>query len=110
MVPKVVRSEPVRRAKCYPSGALVAVGQGMVLGEPHDEDCGLVDELGIEVGVAESGGWCVQSGVGKVEVCDGHDRVDIEAGYSGGDRDEVGQVEILDGHCARRSSNSRSWS
>jgi hypothetical protein len=44
-----------------PGCALVAVGQRMVLREPDCQDGRLVDEVGIELGLAESGGRRVQS-------------------------------------------------
>jgi hypothetical protein len=56
--PFVVRDEQAQRD---PSGALVAVGEWVVAGEPDDEDGGLVLELGVEVGVAEAGRRGVQA-------------------------------------------------
>jgi hypothetical protein len=49
-----------------PRRALVAVGQRVVLGRPDDQDRGLVDEVGVELRVAEPGCGCVQSRVGDV--------------------------------------------
>jgi hypothetical protein len=55
----------------------------MVLGEPNHQDAGLVDEVGVELGPAERGGGCLQSGVSKVELCDADERLDVEAGDFG---------------------------
>ena len=64
-VPAVQTDEGAQRD---PGGSLVAFWQRMVRGESDDEHGGLVDEVGIEVGVTEPGCWGVQCGLSQVEV------------------------------------------
>ena len=40
----------------------------MVASKPHEEDRCFVDEVGVELVIAKTGGRCVQRGVGEVEV------------------------------------------
>ena len=57
----------------------------MVLGETNDQDGGLIDEVGVELGPAERGGGSVQSGVSQVELGDADERLDVEAADFGCD-------------------------
>ena len=61
--------------------------------EAHDDHGGLFDELGVEVGVAEPSSRSVQGGVGKVEVGDLEDGVEVQSGHFDRNRDVVGEVE-----------------
>lgn len=54
----------------------------MVLSETNDEYRGLVDEVGVKLGPAERSGRSAQSGVGKVELGDAGERLDVESGES----------------------------
>jgi hypothetical protein len=49
-----------------PGGAFVSVRQRMVLRQPDDENCRLIDELGIELGIAEPGRGSVEGRVGEL--------------------------------------------
>jgi hypothetical protein len=63
-----------------------SVGQRMVLGKPHDQHGSLVDESGVELGLAKPGSWRVQSRVGEVKLGHSCERVDVEPGDLRGDR------------------------
>lgn len=52
----------------------------MVLGEPGDEDSGLVDEVRVEVVIAEACGRRVERRVGQIELGDLGDEAFVEAG------------------------------
>jgi hypothetical protein len=65
----------------------------VVLGEVDDEDRGLVDQVGIKLGLAEPGGGCVQRGVGETQAREAQDRIDVKPGDLGGDRDVVGEAD-----------------
>lgn len=49
----------------------------------NDQDGGLIDEVGIELGPAEPSGGSLQSGVSQVELGDANERLDVEAGDFG---------------------------
>ena len=93
-----------------PTQPACCVGQGVVASEPHQQHCGLVDEVRIEVLIAEPGGGCVQRGVGQVDVRHVHHRLQVESRDGLSDGDEVCEVEVLDVHLARHSRSSRSSS
>jgi hypothetical protein len=80
----------------------------MVLRKPDDEDRSLIDEVGIELGLAESGGGRVQRRFRKVDLRDSSDRLDAKAGYFGGDGEVADEFDVLAAQLASRSSSSRS--
>jgi hypothetical protein len=80
----------------------------VVLGEVDDEYRRLVDEVGVELGVAEPGGGRVQRGVGEIQAREPQDGFDVKPGDLGGDRDVVGEAEGLRASMSRSSDRLRS--
>jgi hypothetical protein len=89
---------------------LLPSSRGWFFASRTNSTAALSTKSGEEVKVAEPRRWRVQCGVREVEVGHLRDCDDIESGDVGCDREVVGEVEVLDGHFARRSRSSRSCS
>ena len=67
-------------SKRHPRGTLVAIEQWMVLREPHEQYCRLVNKIWVEVLFPKARRRRVQRGIRQIQLGGGDQRSDLEIG------------------------------